>query len=239
MGNSNNSNLVGSKTPQQQVQQQQQQQQAQQQQQQQQHQHQQMLGHPSHSQLLNHQMHQMAGMPPIQYDHGMASMAGLNGLGPHGAPQGAGPKHIGAGVGGGGGVGQDPNQVVYLGAQPPMGQIMGHPQQSQFVRAAAAAAAAGVNNPSAVNPLSLAQMTTNNAKKLWDKGGISDVRVPTSGSLGPLQLHGPSDGHPVWRDSTWSTQTESILASRRAFAQAPDINPAMSAGILRYFFFID
>lgn len=104
------------------------------------------------------------------------------------------------------------DQVVYLGAaQPPMGVM---PPQSQFSRAAPT-------------------LSTVNAKKLWEKGSITDVRATTTGSLGPLQL--PSE-HPVWRDTTWSNQTENLLASRRTFAQAPDINSAMSAGILRYNF---
>lgn len=80
-------------------------------------------------------------------------------------------------------------------------------------------------------------MSTNNAKKLWEKGSITDVRATSTGSLGPLQLHGSTDNQ-VWRDTTWSSQTENILASRRAFAQAPDLNPAISAGILRYLHYI-
>lgn len=44
--------------------------------------------------------------------------------------------------------------------------------------------------------------------------------------LTPLQLHG---GEQVWRDSTWSTQGEAILAPPRRYPH--DSNP--SAGILR------
>lgn len=76
------------------------------------------------------------------------------------------------------------------------------------------------------------QISSTNTKKLWEKGSISDVRVPTTGSLGPLQLHG-SD-HAVWRDLPWSAQSDNILQSRRAFAQGHEtMNPAISAGILR------
>lgn len=53
------------------------------------------------------------------------------------------------------------------------------------------------------------------------------MKIPTGGSLAPLQLHGGPEQ--MWRDSTWSTQGETILAPpRRAFH---DSNA--SAGILR------
>lgn len=45
--------------------------------------------------------------------------------------------------------------------------------------------------------------------------------------LAPLQLHGGPEQ--VWRDSTWSTQGETILAPPRRYPH--DSNP--SAGILR------
>lgn len=65
------------------------------------------------------------------------------------------------------------------------------------------------------------QINTSAAKKLWEKGGgVSDMK------LTPLQLHG---GEQVWRDSTWSTQGEAILAPLRRYPH--DSNP--SAGILR------
>lgn len=46
--------------------------------------------------------------------------------------------------------------------------------------------------------------------------------------LAPLQLHGGPEQ--VWRDSTWSTQGEAILAPPRRYPH--DSNA--SAGILRY-----
>lgn len=82
------------------------------------------------------------------------------------------------------------------------------------------------------------QINTSATKKLWEKGGGSsnDVKVATgagaTGPLAPLQLHGSTD-HQVWRDSTWSTQGDAILASRRIFPHAPDTNPTGSTGILR------
>lgn len=65
------------------------------------------------------------------------------------------------------------------------------------------------------------QINTSAAKKLWEKGGgVSDMKLP------PLQLHG---GPEAWRDSTWSTQGEGILAPPRRYPH--DSN--QSAGILR------
>ncbi|XP_055310309.1 maternal protein pumilio-like isoform X2 [Sitodiplosis mosellana] len=64
-------------------------------------------------------------------------------------------------------------------------------------------------------------INTSAAKKLWEKGGgVSDMK------LTPLQLHGGPEQ--VWRDSTWSTQGEAILAPPRRYPH--DSNP--SAGIL-------
>lgn len=80
------------------------------------------------------------------------------------------------------------------------------------------------------------QITTSTAKKLWEK---SDGKGTTSGGVsgGPLNpLHIPGVGdHPVWKDSTWSTQGENILAPPRprTFPQAPDTNTSSNAGILR------
>ncbi|XP_058823446.1 maternal protein pumilio isoform X2 [Topomyia yanbarensis] len=78
-----------------------------------------------------------------------------------------------------------------------------------------------------------AAITTSATKKLWDKGGSNDVKMATgaTGPLAPLQLHGSTD-HQVWRDSTWSSQGDAILASRRIFPHAPDTNPTGSTGIL-------
>ncbi|XP_058447474.1 maternal protein pumilio isoform X2 [Malaya genurostris] len=78
-----------------------------------------------------------------------------------------------------------------------------------------------------------AAITTSATKKLWEKGGSNDVKVATgaTGPLAPLQLHGSTD-HQVWRDSTWSSQGDAILASRRIFPHAPDTNPTGSTGIL-------
>ncbi|XP_055612803.1 maternal protein pumilio-like, partial [Uranotaenia lowii] len=76
-------------------------------------------------------------------------------------------------------------------------------------------------------------ITTSATKKLWEKSGGSDVKVASgpTGPLAPLQLHGSTD-HQVWRDSTWSSQGDAILASRRIFPHAPDTNPTGSTGIL-------
>lgn len=60
------------------------------------------------------------------------------------------------------------------------------------------------------------QISTSAAKKLWDKSGVADMKMPVGvgvgvgGVLPPLQLH-PGNDHQVWRDSTWSTQGEAIL----------------------------
>lgn len=49
--------------------------------------------------------------------------------------------------------------------------------------------------------------------------------------MAPLQLHGGVE-HQVWRDSTWSTQGEPLLAPRRSYTQ--DNGPTGSTGILRF-----
>lgn len=65
------------------------------------------------------------------------------------------------------------------------------------------------------------QINTSAAKKLWEKGGsVSDMK------LTPLQLHGGPEQ--VWRDPTWSTQGEAILAPPRRYP-----HDSASAGILR------
>lgn len=75
------------------------------------------------------------------------------------------------------------------------------------------------------------QISTSAAKKLWEKSGVADMKMPGGGPLAPLQLHGGPE-HQVWRDSTWSTQGEAILAPpRRAFPHQQETN--QSAGILR------
>ncbi|XP_055847919.1 maternal protein pumilio isoform X4 [Episyrphus balteatus] len=78
-------------------------------------------------------------------------------------------------------------------------------------------------------------ITTSTAKKLWEK---SDGKGPngggvSAGPLNPLHIPGVAD-HPVWKDSTWSTQGENILAPPRprTFPQAPDSNSTGNAGIL-------
>ncbi|XP_055695961.1 maternal protein pumilio isoform X3 [Lutzomyia longipalpis] len=103
-------------------------------------------------------------------------------------------------------------QLVYLGGQPHLGVM---PPQSQYMQARNTAA-----------------ITTSAAKKLWEKGGPGDMKIPsaTSGPLAPLQLHGGPE-HQVWRDSTWSTQGE-ILTPRRTFQQAQETNSTGSTGIL-------
>lgn len=54
------------------------------------------------------------------------------------------------------------------------------------------------------------------------------MKIPTGGSLAPLQLHGGPEQ--MWRDSTWSTQGETILAPpRRVYPHESNA----SAGILR------
>uniref|UniRef100_A0A182IXT6 Pumilio n=1 Tax=Anopheles atroparvus TaxID=41427 RepID=A0A182IXT6_ANOAO len=72
------------------------------------------------------------------------------------------------------------------------------------------------------------------AKKLWEKIGSDDTKVSTcvSGPLPPLQLHHGSIDPQVWRDSTWSSQGDAILAPRRMFQHAPENNPTGSTGIL-------
>lgn len=170
------------------------------------------------SQLLNHHLSAQQGMPGMpgiqmqhqmpQYGHDMHQGMNLNGV----------PK---------------PQDVVYLGAQPPMGVM---PHQSQFARTAPAVSLFHyfcITTHDRFIQIFVSQISSTNTKKLWEKGSISDVRVPTTGSLGPLQLHGGND-HAVWRDLPWSAQTDNILQSRRAFAQGHEsMNPVMS-GILRY-----
>lgn len=65
------------------------------------------------------------------------------------------------------------------------------------------------------------QITTSAAKKLWEK---PEMKIATGVPLPPLQCE------QVWRDSTWSTQGETILApTRRQYPH--DTNS--SASILR------
>ncbi|KAJ6636061.1 Maternal protein pumilio [Pseudolycoriella hygida] len=77
--------------------------------------------------------------------------------------------------------GVKPNeQLVYYSGQPHSGVMQPHQYPSN--RNAAA-------------------ITTSATKKLWEKPSVGDMKMPTSGPLGP------------WRDSTWSTQGEGILTS--------------------------
>lgn len=75
------------------------------------------------------------------------------------------------------------------------------------------------------------QITTSATKKIWEKSG-SDVKVPNHGTSGltPLQLH--ANAEPMWRDTTWSTQGETLIGPPRRYQQ-PDNNITGSAGILR------
>lgn len=57
-----------------------------------------------------------------------------------------------------------------------------------------------------------------NAKKLWEKSSVGDMKMPNSGPLAP------------WRDSTWSTQGEGILPSSHRPYPHQEIN---QTGILR------
>lgn len=61
------------------------------------------------------------------------------------------------------------------------------------------------------------QITTSAAKKLWEKSGVGEMKMPTSG--------------PIWRDSTWSTQGEGILTSTHR--PYPHQQNDQNAGILR------
>ncbi|XP_061387987.1 maternal protein pumilio-like, partial [Musca vetustissima] len=73
-------------------------------------------------------------------------------------------------------------------------------------------------------------ITTSTAKKLWEKSdgkGASSAGV-TGGPLNPLHIGDPH----VWKDSPWSTQTETILPRPRTFPQAPDTTASGNAGIL-------
>ncbi|XP_050068154.1 maternal protein pumilio-like isoform X2 [Anopheles maculipalpis] len=215
---------VQQQVQQQQVQQQQQQQQHQQlQQQQQQMQHQQhqqqqqmpMINHPS--QMANHMNHQnhlnqtmmnhatmnSGGLPTMQ-------MAMQGGMYDHIHPPNVNVNVNGVGVPKPPGPEQ---QLVYLSGGQQYGTVLA--PQSQYIP----------RNNSAIN--------TSTAKKLWEKGGTNDVKVAAAatGPLPPLQLHGTTD-HQVWRDSTWSSQGDAILAPRRIFQHAPETNPTGSTGIL-------
>ncbi|XP_049277500.1 maternal protein pumilio isoform X2 [Anopheles funestus] len=204
---------------QQQQQQQQHQQQLQQQQQMQHQQHQQqqlpMINHPS--QMANHMNHQnhlnqtmlnhatmnSGGLPTMQ-------MAMQGGMYDHIHPPNVNVNVNGVGVPKPPGPEQ---QLVYLSGGQQYGTVLA--AQSQYIP----------RNNSAIN--------TSTAKKLWEKGGSNDVKVAAAatGPLPPLQLHGTTD-HQVWRDSTWSSQGDAILAPRRIFQHAPETNPTGSTGIL-------
>ena len=75
------------------------------------------------------------------------------------------------------------------------------------------------------------QITTSTAKKLWEKSdgkGSASAGV-SGGPLNPLHIGDPH----VWKDSPWSTQSETILTRPRTFPQAPDTSASGNAGILR------
>lgn len=108
--------------------------------------------------------------------------------------------------------GPGPEQLVFLGGGQQYGVLA---PQNQYI----------ARNNAAIN--------TSATKKLWEKGGNNDVKVATgaTGPLAPLQLHGSTD-HQVWRDSTWSSQSDALLASRRIFPHAADTSQTGSTGIL-------
>uniref|UniRef100_A0A182MSQ6 Pumilio n=1 Tax=Anopheles culicifacies TaxID=139723 RepID=A0A182MSQ6_9DIPT len=195
-----------------------QQQQQQQQMQHQQHQQQQqlpMINHPS--QMANHLNHQNH-LNQTMLNHATMSSGGLPTM--QMAMQGGmydhiHPPNVNVNVNGVG-VPKPPGpeqQLVYLSSGQQYGTVLA--AQSQYIP----------RNSSAIN--------TSTAKKLWEKGGTNDVKVAAAatGPLPPLQLHGTTD-HQVWRDSTWSSQGDAILAPRRIFQHAPETNPTGSTGIL-------
>ncbi|KAH8310045.1 hypothetical protein KR044_011151, partial [Drosophila immigrans] len=81
-------------------------------------------------------------------------------------------------------------------------------------------------------------ITTSTAKKLWEKsdgksGGTSST---PGGTLYPMQIPGVGDHSSVWKDHTWSTQGENILAPPRPrvypHGGASDTSNSGNAGIL-------
>uniref|UniRef100_A0A6P4EUE4 Maternal protein pumilio isoform X4 n=1 Tax=Drosophila rhopaloa TaxID=1041015 RepID=A0A6P4EUE4_DRORH len=81
-------------------------------------------------------------------------------------------------------------------------------------------------------------ITTSTAKKLWEKSDGKGVTSSTpAGPLNPLQIPGIGDPSSVWKDHTWSTQGENILAPppSRGYAAhggASDTSNSGNAGIL-------
>ncbi|XP_064552758.1 maternal protein pumilio isoform X4 [Drosophila montana] len=80
-------------------------------------------------------------------------------------------------------------------------------------------------------------ITTSTAKKLWEKSdGKSGASNTPGGPLNPLQIPGVGDHSSVWKDHTWSTQAENILAPPRPrgypHGGASDNSNSGNAGIL-------
>lgn len=62
------------------------------------------------------------------------------------------------------------------------------------------------------------QISTSATKKLWEKSGVGDMKMSTSGPLAP------------WRDSTWSTHGDILAPSHRPY---PHQESNQNTGILR------
>ncbi|KAL7729014.1 hypothetical protein ACLKA6_019847 [Drosophila palustris] len=80
-------------------------------------------------------------------------------------------------------------------------------------------------------------ITTSTAKKLWEKSdGKSGASSTPGGTLYPMQIPGVGDHSSVWKDHTWSTQGENILAPPRPrgfpHGGASDTSNNGNAGIL-------
>ncbi|EDW84261.2 uncharacterized protein Dwil_GK14047 [Drosophila willistoni] len=123
-----------------------------------------------------------------------------------------------------------PQDYVYMGGggggQPTNMPMM--PPQNQYMNNSVMAAA---NRNAAI--------TTSTAKKLWEKSDGKGGTSSTSGGgpLNPLQIPGVGDHSSVWKDHTWSTQGENILAPPRSRGYphgggASDTSNSGNAGIL-------
>ncbi|XP_017141027.1 maternal protein pumilio isoform X2 [Drosophila miranda] len=80
-------------------------------------------------------------------------------------------------------------------------------------------------------------ITTSTAKKLWEKSDGKGTSSAPGGPLNPLQIPGVGDPSSVWKDHTWSTQGENILAPPRSRGYAghggtSDTSNSGNAGIL-------
>jgi len=76
---------------------------------------------------------------------------------------------------------------------------------------------------------------------LWEKSdGKSGASSAPGGTLYPMQIPGVGDHSSVWKDHTWSTQGENILAPPRPrgfpHGGASDTSNSNNAGILRLVF---